>query len=167
MVDVKLENNTAKVLGEFGSAMGRALYAIGVSAQGDVVKYMKKPDFTGRDIVDTGRLRGSISFVTPEQESGVYDNNADSSDALSGKGLENTVIIGTNVEYAQQVNNGYGENPPPKLSKEILEKYKDDKGIGKGIGKAKKEGRRFMENSIKPNWDKYQKMAKDIFEGKL
>lgn len=139
MVDVKLENNTAKVLGEFGSAMGRALYAIGVTAQGDVVKYMSKPDFTGRDIVDTGRLRGSISFVTPDEESGVYDNNADSSDALSGKGLENTVIIGTNVEYGNYVNNGTSKQKP----------------------------RHFMENGIKPNWDKYQKMAKDIFEGKL
>ena len=139
MIDVKLENNTAKVLGEFGSAMSRALYAIGVSAQGDVVKYMSKPDFTGRDIVDTGRLRGSISFVTPDAESGVYDNNADSSDALSGKGLENTVIIGTNVEYGDKVNNG-------------------TRG---------KQGRKFMENGIEPNWDKYQKIAKDIFEGKL
>lgn len=139
MVDVKLENNTMKVEAEFGKAMGRALYAIGVTAQGDIVKYMSKPDFTGRDIVDTGRLRGSISFVTPEEESGVYDNNAGSSDALSGKGLENTVILGTNVEYADEVNNG----------------------------SKKQKGRKFMENGIEPNWGKYQDLAKDIFEGKL
>lgn len=139
MVDVKLENNTMKVEAEFGKAMGRALYAIGVTAQGDIVKYMSKPDFTGRDIVDTGRLRGSISFVTPEEESGVYDNNADSSDALSGKGLENTVILGTNVEYADEVNNG----------------------------SKKQKGRKFMENGIEPNWSKYQDLAKEIFKGKL
>lgn len=139
MVDVKLENNTMKVEAEFGKAMGRALYAIGVTAQGDITKYMSKPDFTGRDIVDTGRLRGSISFVTPEEESGVYDNNADSSDALSGKGLENTVILGTNVEYADEVNNG----------------------------SKKQKGRKFMENGIEPNWGKYQDLAKDIFKGKL
>lgn len=139
MVDVKLENNTMKVEAEFGKAMGRALYAIGVTAQGDIVKYMSKPDFTGRDIVDTGRLRGSISFVTPEEESGVYDNNADSSDALSGKGLENTVILGTNVEYADEVNNG----------------------------SKKQKGRKFMENAIEPNWGKYQDLAKEIFKGKL
>jgi hypothetical protein len=138
MIDVKIENNTAKVLGEFGSAMGRALYAIGVSAQGDVIKEMNRTIYT-RDPKKkytyklTGRLRGSISFVTPDAESGVYDNNADSSDALSGKGLENTVIIGTNVEYAEKVN----------------------------------RKRKFMENGIEPNWDKYQKIAKDIFEGKL
>lgn len=139
MVDVKLENNTIKVESEFGKAMGRALYAIGVTAQGDIVKYMSKPDFTGRDIVDTGRLRGSISFVTPEEESGVYDNNAEGSDALSGKGLENTVIIGTNVEYADEVNNGT----------------------------KKQKGRKFMENGIEPNWDKYKDLAKEVFEGKL
>ena len=139
MIEVKIKNNTAKVLGEFGKSMSRALYAIGVSAQGDIVKYMSKPDFTGRDIVDTGRLRGSISFVTPDTESGVYDNNADSTDALSGKGEENTVIIGTNVEYGDYVNNGT----------------------------SKQKARKFMENGIEPNWDKYQKMAKDIFEGKL
>ena len=137
MVDVQLENNTMKVEAEFGKAMGRALYAIGVTAQGDIVKYMSKPDFTGRDIVDTGRLRGSISFVTPEEESGVYDNNADSSDALSGKGLENTVILGTNVEYADEVNNG----------------------------SKKQKGRKFMENGIEPNWGKYQYLAKVIFKG--
>ena len=139
MVDVKLENNTMKVEAEFGKAMGRALYAIGVTAQGDIVKYMSKPDFTGRDIVDTGRLRGSISFVTPEEESGVYDNNASGPDALSGKGLENTVILGTNVEYADEVNNG----------------------------SKKQKGRKFMENGIEPNWGKYQDLAKDIFKGKL
>ena len=46
MIDVKLENNTMKVEAEFGKAMGRALYAIGVTAQGDIVKYMSKPDST-------------------------------------------------------------------------------------------------------------------------
>lgn len=139
MVEVKLENNTAKVLSEFGDSMERALYAIGISAQGDVVKYMSNIDFTGRDIVNTGRLRGSISFVTPEAESGVYDTNATAADAIHGQGLENTVIIGTNVEYGDKVNNG-------------------TRG---------QKARHFMENGIEPNWDKYQKMADDIFKGKL
>ena len=112
MVDVKLENNTAKVLGEFGSAMGTALYVIGVSAQGDVVKEITKTVYTrNKDkkyrYVLTGRLRSSISFVTPEKASGINKKypakGIKQEDSLSENiKEENTVIIGTNVEYGDK-----------------------------------------------------------------
>ena len=140
MIDVKIENNTAQIKAEFGEAMGRALYAIGITAQADITKYMGEPDFTGKDIVDTGRLRASISFVTPERASGINSTEANSDDALNINIKEtDTVILGTNVEYGDKVNNGTSRQP----------------------------ARKFMENGIEPNWDKYQKMAQEIFEGKL
>lgn len=141
MIDVKIENNTAKIEAEFGQAMNRALYAIGVTAQSDITDYMSKPDFTGRDIVDTGRLRASISFVTPEDASGANSGEAKTGDAL-GKNLkeEKTVILGTNVEYGAAVNNGNGKNRP---------------------------ARKFMENGIEPNFKKYKEIAEDVFKGKI
>ncbi|HZJ77212.1 MAG TPA: HK97 gp10 family phage protein [Clostridia bacterium] len=139
MISIKIDSNLKAVNGDLDMAIEKALYSIGVTAQGDIVKYMSKPDFTGKDIVDTGRLRGSISFVTPEKNSGANDSNAKDGDALSGAGEDRTVIIGSNVEYADYVNNGTLRQP----------------------------ARKFMENGIEPNAEKYQKLARDIFEGKV
>ena len=67
--------------------------------------------------VDTGRLRASISFVTPQQKSGqitaqtpragqsVDKNPLKESDLLDGKAPEKSVLIGTNVSYAIFVHN--------------------------------------------------------------
>lgn len=138
MIDIKIQDNSLKITAEAGKAMERSLYAIGTAAVGDVVKYMSKRDFTGRDIVDSGRLRGSMSFITPEKTSGANGNEARQSDALNGKADANTVIIGTNVEYANYVNNGTKKQP----------------------------ARKFMERGIEPNAEKYSRIAKNIFEGK-
>lgn len=73
MIDIKVEDKTREFLTEFEKGMERALYAIGVTAQADIVRYMSEPDFTGEDIVDTGRLRASMSFVTPENTSKLSD----------------------------------------------------------------------------------------------
>jgi HK97 gp10 family phage protein len=139
MIDVKIQDNSLKITAEAGKAVNKALFAIGTKAVGDTVKYMSKRDFTGRDIVDSGRLRGSMSFITPEKTSGANGGEAKQSDSLSGKAEPNTVIIGTNVEYANYVNNGTKKQP----------------------------ARKFMEHGIEPNIDKYKEIAKKIFEGKL
>ena len=74
-----VEDNTAKVLREFPTAINRALEAIGILAEGHVVGYMTK-----NHIVDTGRLRNSITHT-------IQGNHA---------------IVGTNVEYAVYVHEG-------------------------------------------------------------
>ena len=138
-VKVKIEKNADKIKTEFAKQTERVLYAVGTQAVSDVVSYMSKPDFTGRDIVDTGRLRASISFLTPEIASGANGAEASKADTLQGAGEENAVLIGSNVEYADDVNNGA----------------------------FKKPARKFMENSINPNKNKYQRTADKIFRGEL
>lgn len=135
----KFESHAAEVLTEAQKRTNRALYAVGMEAQGDVIKYMSKPDFTGRDIVDTGRLRASISFLTPETESGPNGAEACGSDAIKGRSEQGSLLIGSNVEYADDVNNGTTKQP----------------------------ARHFLENGIEPNFKKYAEIVSEIYEGKL
>lgn len=74
MNDVKIIDNSDEVLDEFQRKVGLALKAIGVTAEG-----YAKEDCP----VDTGRLRNSIANEVADAEKAVY--------------------IGTNVEYAQEV----------------------------------------------------------------
>ena len=104
-----LTDNSEFIINAFDVATDKALYVVGLKADEHIVRYMSQPDFTGRDIVDSGRLRASISFVTPDRESGFINGKAEGSettDIISGQGQKNTVIIGSNVEYASYVNNG-------------------------------------------------------------
>ena len=107
----------------------------------DVESYMKKNDIP----VDTGRLRASIHTkfkngmskqYTPESET-YSDNEGNTFDGtLSGKLTIDSVIVGTNVEYAEKINRigGGGEN-----SKRTVGGMKRSKGYGKG----------FFDNAVK------------------
>lgn len=110
-LSIKIEDNSELVGEALKTAVDKSLMYMGTTAVRYVVEYMSQVDFTGRDIVDTGRLRGSISFSTAIFQSGLNaqataDNLA--TDALVGTpSTANTVIVGTNVDYAQAVELGY------------------------------------------------------------
>lgn len=72
-----IEDNTEKVIEAIGTAIVRALEAIGIEAEGDA---------KGLCPVDTGRLRNSITHTID--------------------GGDSKAVIGTNVEYARYVHNG-------------------------------------------------------------
>ena len=104
-----IEDNSIKVLKEFDERILTALYLMGLKSVEHIVKYMSTPDASGHDIVDTGRLRASISFITPDRESGWIETRTstnEESNLISGRADKNTVVIGSNVEYASFVNNG-------------------------------------------------------------
>ena len=100
---IRIENNSQLVLEEFEKAAERALYAIGVKAvAGSVEAISGKYDIDSA--VDTGRLRASISFITPTQkgDSGQpKPANAKTGDELTGTAEQNTVVVGSNVSYAE------------------------------------------------------------------
>lgn len=75
------------------------LFACGLEAQGEVVNDMQK-----NKVWDTGRLAGSISFITTKRQKGGFGGKA--GDELSGRTKEKELIIGSNVEYATFVNSG-------------------------------------------------------------
>ena len=138
---IRIKDNSQLVLEEFEKAVERALYAIGVKAvEGSVDAISGKYDTA--PAVDTGRLRASISFITPTQkgDSGQpKPANAQAGDELTGTAEQNTVVVGSNVEYAEPVHNGT----------------------------SKMAGRPFLREGIDKTKDKMQEQAEKIFKGQL
>lgn len=138
---IRVENNSQLVLEDLGEAMERALYAIGVKAvEGSVDAISGRYDI--KPAVDTGRLRASISFITPTDKGGSGQpkpKNAQAGDELSGSSEKNTVVVGSNVEYAERVHNG----------------------------DSKMAGRPFITEGINKTKDQMQEQAEKIFKGQL
>ena len=125
---IRVQNNSQLVLEEFEKAVERALYAIGVKAvEGSVDAISGKYDTA--PAVDTGRLRASMSFVTANGEKGdsgaMSPPNAQAGDRLSGKAPKNSVIAGSNVEYAEPVHNGTSKMAGRPFLREGIDKTKD------------------------------------------
>ena len=113
-MDVKITDNTDKVLQALQEQIATSLEAVGLQAEGDVKT--KMAHYSPKPIVDTGRLMNSI---THEVEG-------------------DTAIVGTNVEYAPYVELGTSKTQArPFLGntiqenknkyKEIIEEYMKDK----------------------------------------
>lgn len=138
---IRVENNSQLVLEDLGEAMERALYAIGVKAvEGSVDAISGRYDI--KPAVDTGRLRASISFITPTDKGGSGQpkpENAQAGDELTGTAEQNTVVVGSNVEYAEKVHNG----------------------------DSKMAGRPFLREGIDKTKDQMQEQAEKIFKGQL
>ena len=140
-LSIRVQNNSQLVLEEFEKAVERALYAIGVKAvEGSVDAISGRYDID--PAVDTGRLRASRSFITPTQkgDSGQpKPANAQAGDELTGTAEENSVVVGSNVEYAEYVHNGT----------------------------SKMAGRPFLREGIDKTKNQMQEQAEKIFKGQL
>lgn len=138
---IRVENNSQLVISELEKATERALYAIGVKAvEGSVDAISGRYDID--PAVDTGRLRASISFITPTQkgDSGrPKPANAQAGDELTGTAEQNTVVVGSNVSYSEFVHNGT----------------------------SKMAGRPFLREGIDKTKDQMQEQAEKIFKGQL
>lgn len=138
---IRVKNNSQLVLEELEKATERALYAIGVKAvEGSVDAISGRYDIN--PAVDTGRLRASISFITPTQkgDSGQpKPANAQAGDELTGTAEQNTVVVGSNVSYSEFVHNGT----------------------------SKMAGRPFLREGIDKTKDQMQEQAEKIFKGQL
>ena len=108
--DFKLKSNRKEVLRSSEEAVERGLAAIGMRA----VTYTHRPKERGGTPVDTGRLRNSIAWATASQGGG-------GTDALLGGGADDrTVIIGTNVEYGETVEEGTSKRKPAHMLRNAL-----------------------------------------------
>lgn len=145
---IKIEDNTVALEKEFNIATERALYAMGIKAV-EGATYAISGKYNIISAVDTGRLRASISFITPLGDmsmapagipkllppaqipkAGISNeklskNKVKKSDYLSGKAEERTVIIGTNVEYAEYVHNGTTGMAARPFLREGIDKTKE------------------------------------------
>ena len=124
---IRVENNSQLVISELEKATERALYAIGVKAvEGSVDAISGRYDID--PAVDTGRLRASISFITPTQkgDSGQpKPANAQAGDELTGTAEQNTVVVGSNVSYSEFVHNGTSKMAGRPFLREGIDKTKD------------------------------------------
>ena len=124
---IRIKDNSQLVLDEAEKATERALYAIGVKAvEGSVDAISGKYGIPAA--VDTGRLRASISFITPTQKGGSGQPkpaNAQAGDDLTGTAEGNSVVVGSNVEYAEKVHNGDSKMAARPFLREGIDKTKD------------------------------------------
>lgn len=100
VAEVELSDNSKEILEALGEQIGVALAAIGAEAEG----YAKE-----NCPVDTGRLRNSISFATSTAHENTDTPKQSGDDDMHGTPEEGAVYIGTNVEYAEQIE--YSEYP--------------------------------------------------------
>ena len=108
--DFELKSNRKEVLRGSEEAVERGLAAIGMRA----VTYTHRPKERGGTPVDTGRLRNSIAWATASQGGGGTDA------PLGGGADDRTVIIGTNVEYGEIVEEGTSKRKPAHMLRNAL-----------------------------------------------
>ena len=114
--DFKLKSNRKEVLRGSEEAVERGLAAIGMRA----VTYTHRPKERGGTPVDTGRLRNSIAWATASQGGGGTDA------PLGGGADDRTVIIGTNVEYGEVVEEGTSKRKPAHMLRNALADGSDE-----------------------------------------
>lgn len=118
-VEIKFEDNSNKFKTELNRKRMKLTYAIGLKWLEICTKII-----TVNGIVDTGRLRASLSFITPYQSSGAnsFSGSAEdskASDRIRGKsGEDGVVIVGSNVKYAskQELTNKKGAFLKPSIT---------------------------------------------------
>lgn len=98
---VKVEDNTPKVLAELQRKMPELLNGMGNELYKSIYNFM-----TQDKVVDTGRLRGSISYSTPYSNYNRPTSANQPNDFITNAKEADTVVYGSNVEYASYVNSG-------------------------------------------------------------
>lgn len=95
-VNVRFENNLPRFQEELKEKKKLITYAWGLKLMS-----LASQIITRNGQVVTGRLRGSISFITVDKSG---SNGGSGSDILTGSsGDDGTVIVGTNVKYGRKV----------------------------------------------------------------
>jgi HK97 gp10 family phage protein len=125
---IKFENNSAEFQNVLKQNEEKILYAMGVKGVEGAVDAISGR-YSVNKAVDTGRLRASISFVTAGGQKGTGESpvaNSQSGDTLSGKAEEKTVIIGSNVEYAEYVHDGTSKMDGRPFLREGIDRTKDE-----------------------------------------
>lgn len=128
ILEIKFENNKSEVESDLKIKEQKILYAIGLKWQEICTKII-----TRNGIVDTGRLRASLTFITSTKRGGPisFAPNSKPSDFLKGSSGGKEVIVGSNVVYAlrQEIENKKGAFLKPS----ILNYREDYENVTKSI----------------------------------
>lgn len=101
MIEFEVEDNSGKVLREYENRKPELLNAFGNELYKSIYNFM-----TEDKIVDTGRLRGSISYSTEFNDYNQPTPANQPNDFIKGVREENSVLYGSNVDYANFVETG-------------------------------------------------------------
>lgn len=105
-VKVTVDSNRARVQRQTAEGIQRGLESVGMTA----VRLTQRDKAYGGTPVVTGRLKNSIAWATSKREGFSYaytDDNGKPYSDQAGSGLpDGTVVIGTNVEYAELIEEG-------------------------------------------------------------
>lgn len=126
---VEVTSNADKFIKAKNDQVEMALIVLGEIFEGDSKDEISRPkehaDGTIRPNVDTGRLRGSITYATKTMHS-TGSGPATPADYTPLAAVpEGTVCLGTNVEYAAYVEMGTSKSRPYPYLKPAIENNKD------------------------------------------
>lgn len=178
LADVKVD----QAKGEFRKHLDRALDRIGLHWQGEARKLTP---------VQTGRLRSSIAWSSPNQQQPVTIQGDQNTARLTSGGVEttsetftppkppdNTVIVGSNVAYAAAVHEGFDTTDEPY---EVKEHWRTiTQAFGKPIppkrvrvkahmsrtGIRHRAPSKFLEDAGNANAARYREMIQTALEGR-
>lgn len=125
MADFVFRSNRKKFEKDFKEALQTGLAAVGAEAETNAKRE--------ETMVDTGRLRNSITWATKERGGQAYqykdDNGEEYTDAVGSGAKGGEVWIGTNVEYAPYIEMGVRGRPGlhflMKACQNYTERYKE------------------------------------------
>ena len=125
-MSVKFVDKSDEAKARLEKNIAKALTAIGLKFQEIATK-----EATAMKVVDTGRYRASLSFVTPEEESGFNPEfsktlYSQEDDVLRGRSKPKSVRVGSGVNYAQALEYGTARMAGrPTIGNAVLN-YNDD-----------------------------------------
>ena len=138
--EIDIQYHTDELMADLELKKEKALVMVGMDCEGDAKIEIESAPRR----VDTGRLRNSITWATLKENS-EPDSTEDNKDASSDDGVkssqaeENSVIIGTNVEYAAKIHEGDAE-----------------------VGL---DPNRFLRNAVERNMEKYRRIIDETLKG--
>ena len=122
---VDYKDNSQQILSALEKGKRNALTAIGATAETHT-----KENITADDLIDTGRLRNSITYATGDYSGiGTYTDNKKKkySDAKArNTPKDDEVAIGTNVEYAAYTELGTEKIAAHHYLKRAVTEHKDE-----------------------------------------
>lgn len=128
-MEIKVTSHVSEVLSELENRMPIILEALGIEAAGNAVDETSKFIYDtpeSPNYVRTGRLRNSIAWATSDNSGTINDPDESEDSAPKASPEENSVYIGTNVEYAPYVELGTSKMPPRPFLRNAIANYKDD-----------------------------------------
>ena len=120
-MSIRIDDHSQEFINAKDLAVERALNAVGIHLEGEAKDELENNPRR----VDTGRLKGSITYATEKNHSSGQAPSTPSDYAIHATPEKGTVYVGTNVEYAAYVHEGTQRMTPNRYLKNAFARNKD------------------------------------------